>query len=329
MQRRFIFVGMKYFWILTVFTLGSCIVPMKKYKELEAAKALAEQKLNKKVTECETRNEELQETIRNLEGQRASLDKRISQILDSLGLCHNQLAENTAFIKSLGDQLGEQKQRLAAELDAKNKAIQQKELELNNALAKAEIERGKVESIRQELEKTSARVKSLESELNRKDSTVRALKDEIAKALSGFDKLDIKVENRNGKVYVSMAEKLLFKSGSISVDPKGQEALVKLAAALNKKSDVTVVVEGHTDNKPMNSEKIKDNWDLSVLRATSIVRILTDNGKMNENRITASGRGETTPVADNTTAEGRAKNRRTEIILSPKLDKILDILNTN
>jgi len=312
-----------------VFTLGSCIVPMKKYKELEAAKALAEQKLNKKVTECETRNEELQETIRNLEGQRASLDKRISQILDSLGLCHNQLAENTAFIKSLGDQLGEQKQRLAAELDAKNKAIQQKELELNNALAKAEIERGKVESIRQELEKTSARVKSLESELNRKDSTVRALKDEIAKALSGFDKLDIKVENRNGKVYVSMAEKLLFKSGSISVDPKGQEALVKLAAALNKKSDVTVVVEGHTDNKPMNSEKIKDNWDLSVLRATSIVRILTDDGKMNENRITASGRGETTPVADNTTAEGRAKNRRTEIILSPKLDKILDILNTN
>jgi len=329
LQRRFIFVGMKYFWILTVFTLGSCIVPMKKYKELEAAKALAEQKLNKKVTECETRNEELQETIRNLEGQRASLDKRISQILDSLGLCHNQLAENTAFIKSLGDQLGEQKQRLAAELDAKNKAIQQKELELNNALAKAEIERGKVESIRQELEKTSARVKSLESELNRKDSTVRALKDEIAKALSGFDKLDIKVENRNGKVYVSMAEKLLFKSGSISVDPKGQEALVKLAAALNKKSDVTVVVEGHTDNKPMNSEKIKDNWDLSVLRATSIVRILTDDGKMNENRITASGRGETTPVADNTTAEGRAKNRRTEIILSPKLDKILDILNTN
>jgi len=126
-----------------------------------------------------------------------------------------------------------------------------------------------------------------------------------------------------------MAEKLLFKSGSTSVDPKGQEALVKLANALNKKSDVTVVVEGHTDNKPMNSEKIKDNWDLSVLRATSIVRILTDDGKMNQNRITASGRGETTPVSDNSTAEGRAKNRRTEIILSPKLDKILDILNTN
>ena len=320
---------MKYFWIIVALSLGSCVVPMKKYKELEAAKAQAEQKLNKKVDECEARNEELLGTIRNLEGQRASLDKRISQILDSLGLCHNQLAENTAFIKSLGDQLGEQKQRLAAELDAKNKAIQQKELELNNALAKAEIERGKVETIRQELEKTSARVKSLENELNRKDSAVRALKDEIAKALSGFDKLDIKVENRNGKVYVSMAEKLLFKSGSTSVDPKGQEALVKLANALNKKSDVTVVVEGHTDNKPMNSEKIKDNWDLSVLRATSIVRILTDDGKMNQNRITASGRGETTPVSDNSTAEGRAKNRRTEIILSPKLDKILDILNTN
>ncbi|MFM7764698.1 MAG: flagellar motor protein MotB, partial [Sphingomonadales bacterium] len=124
-------------------------------------------------------------------------------------------------------------------------------------------------------------------------------------------------------------EKLLFTSGSISVDPKGQEALLKLAGALNKKPDVTVTVEGHTDNKPMNSEKIKDNWDLSVLRATSIVRIMSEDGKMNPSRITASGRGETNPVSDNGSAEGRAKNRRTEIILTPKLDKIFEILNNN
>ena len=304
---------------------------MKKYKDLEAAKAATEKKLNEKVSDCETRNAELLREINNLEGQRTALDQRIASILDSLTICHNQLAENQAYIKSLGDKLDEQKRRLSDELDAKNKAIQQKELELNNALAKAEEERGKVEALRLELEKTSARVRTLESELNRKDSAVRALKDEIAKALSGFDKLDIKVENRNGKVYVSMAEKLLFKSGSASVDPKGREALLKLAAALNKKSDVMVTVEGHTDNKPMgkNAECMTDNWDLSVLRATSIVRILADDGKVTSNRITASGRGETQPVADNATADGRAKNRRTEIILTPRLDKILDILNSN
>jgi chemotaxis protein MotB len=186
-----------------------------------------------------------------------------------------------------------------------------------------------LENLRKELEKTVARVRVLENELSRKDSAVKALKDEIAKALAGFDELDIKVEYRNGKVYVSLAEKLLFKSGSTSVDPKGQEALLKLAAALNKKPDVTVTVEGHTDNKPMNGEKIKDNWDLSVLRATSIVRIMTEDGKMSAKRVTASGRAANAPIADNESAEGRAKNRRTEIILTPKLDKIFEILNNN
>lgn len=321
---------MKPVWILLGIALTSC-VSMKKYKDLEAAKASAEKKLNEKVQDCETRNSELLNEISKLEGQRTALDLRIAAILDSLSICHNQLAENQAYIKSLGDKLDEQKRKLSAELDAKNEAIQQKEIELNNALAKAEEERNKVEALRLELEKTSARVRTLESELNRKDSAVRALKDEISKALAGFDKLDIKVENRNGKVYVSMAEKLLFKSGSAAVDPKGKEALMKLAAALNKKPDVMVTVEGHTDNKPMgkNAECMIDNWDLSVLRATSIVRILTDDGKMQPNRMTASGRGETQPVADNSTAEGRSKNRRTEIILTPRLDKILDILNSN
>lgn len=306
----------------------SC-VSMKKYKDLESAKAASEKKLNGKITDCENRNTELTETVNGLEGQITSLDKRIAGLLDSISVCKNSLAENEAYIKSLGDKLDEQKKKLAEELEQKNKDIQQKELELNDALGKAEKERTKVEALLAELDKTSNRVKTLESELNRKDSAVRALKDEITKALAGFDKLDIKVENRNGKVYVSMAEKLLFKSGSTAVDPRGKDALVTLAKALNKKPDIQVTVEGHTDNKPMNSDKIKDNWELSVLRATSIVRILTNDGKMDDKRITASGRGETQPVADNNTADGRAQNRRTEIILTPRLDKILDIINSN
>lgn len=324
-----IFVGMKYaVWMIAGLTLASCVTK-KKYQELEASKNTLEQKLNKKVEECEGRNAEYLGKINELDGKIAFLDKRIAGYLDSLNSCHTRLSENQAYIKSLGDRLDEQKKRLAAELDTKNKTLQTKELELNSALAKAEEERIKLENLRKELEKTVARVRNLESELNRKDSAVRALKDEITKALAGFDELDIKVEYRNGKVYVSLAEKLLFKSGSIVVDPKGEEALLKLAAALNKKPDVTVTVEGHTDNKPMNGEKIKDNWDLSVLRATSIVRILTEDGKMKKSRVTASGRGETAPLADNGTPEGRAKNRRTELILTPKLDKIFEILNNN
>lgn len=308
--------------------ISSC-VSTKKFKELETAKLQSENNLKGKIADCETLNAGLRDNITEMEGKRASLDKQIATLWDSLSKCRNELAENEAYIKSLGDQLDEQKQKLATELEAKNKALQLKEIQLNDAMAKAEAERVNVEKLREELEKTSARARNLERELNNKDSAVKALKDEIAKALSGFDELDIKVENRNGKVYVSLAEKLLFKSGSISVDPKGKEALMKLATALNQKADVQVTVEGHTDNKPMNSEKIKDNWDLSVLRATSITRILTEDGKMDANRVIATGRGETQPVADNATPEGRAKNRRTEIILTPRLDKILDILNSN
>lgn len=323
------FVLMKYAWLLMAGLFLTACVTKKKYQELENSKKELEQKLNKKIGDCENQSAEYLGRISELDGNIAALDKRIGKLYDSLGNCRVKLAENQDYIKGLGDRLDEQKKRLAAELDTKNKILQTKELELNNALAKAEEERIKLENLRKELEKTVARVRILESELNRKDSAVRALKDEIAKALAGFDELDIKVEYRNGKVYVSMAEKLLFKSGSISVDPKGQEALLKLAGALNKKPDVTVTVEGHTDNKPMNSEKIKDNWDLSVLRATSIVRIMSEDGKMNPARITASGRGETNPISDNGSPEGRAKNRRTEIILTPKLDKIFEILNNN
>jgi chemotaxis protein MotB len=320
---------MKYAWLLLAGLMMTACVTKKKYQDLENSKKELEEKLNKKIGDCENQSAEYLGRISELDGNFAALDNRIGKLHDSLGNCRVRLSENQDYIRSLGDRLDEQKKRLAAELDTKNKTLQTKELELNNALAKAEEERIMLENLRKELEKTVARVRVLENELSRKDSAVKALKDEIAKALAGFDELDIKVEYRNGKVYVSLAEKLLFKSGSTSVDPKGQEALLKLAAALNKKPDVTVTVEGHTDNKPMNGEKIKDNWDLSVLRATSIVRIMTEDGKMSAKRVTASGRAANAPIADNESAEGRAKNRRTEIILTPKLDKIFEILNNN
>lgn len=253
-----------------------------------------------------------------------------SALKDSLQICHNNLEENKIYLESLGENLTEKQKQLAQEIAAKNKAIAAKELELNDALAEAEKERLRLVKLREELELISQRVKDLEAELRRKDSAVILLKEAIMNALAGFEDLDIKVEYKNGKVYVILPEKLLFKSGSTSVDPKGVEALLKISKALNEKDDVQIGVEGHTDNIPLKeSDRMKDNWDLSVLRATSISRIIIEKGGISDERITAMGRGATMPVADNGTPEGRAKNRRTEIILTPQLDKILEILNSN
>ena len=309
-------------------TLFSC-VSQKKYDALNRYKDSSVNSLNTKIDDCGNMNTSLKGEIANIQDQQDRQKLVISKLQDSIQICQNELEESQTYIHTLGETHDDQKMKVAAEIDKKNKAIQTKELELNKALASAEAERLRLETARKELEKVSGRVKELEAELRKKDSAVILLKDAIIKALAGFEKLDVKVEYRNGKVYVILPEKLLFKSGSTSVDPKGQEALIELAKALNRKADVQVAVEGHTDNVPMNGETIKDNWDLSVLRATSIAKIMINEGKLSAKRISANGRGETIPVATNDTPEGRAKNRRTEIILTPQLDKILEILNNN
>jgi len=137
---------------------------------------------------------------------------------------------------------------------------------------------------------------------------------------------ELSVYTKDGNVYVSLAEKLLFKSGSDVVDPKGKEALKTLAQVLNTTKDITVMIEGHTDNVPIKTSKFKDNWDLSTARATSIVRILTKDDGFDSNRITASGRSQFHPIQANETAEGRAGNRRTEVILSPDLKELYKLL---
>ena len=160
----------------------------------------------------------------------------------------------------------------------------------------------------------------------KQDSITKRLNNILRNALLGFNSDELSVEIKNGKVYVSMSDKLLFKSGSSAVEDKGKEALKLLGGVLDKNNDIDILVEGHTDNVPIRTSVYKDNWDLSVVRATSIVRILITDYKIAPTRLTASGKGEYFPKADNGTAEGRAKNRRTEIILSPKLDEILQFL---
>jgi len=173
------------------------------------------------------------------------------------------------------------------------------------------------------------RVKELETILYRKDSAVNVLKGIVSHALLGFKDKGLSVQLKNGKVYILMEEDLLFKSGSAVVDIKGQEALAQLAKVLTEQSDIDILIEGHTDDIPFQGAgQLKDNWDLSAKRATSVVRILTKNG-VNPTQLTAAGRGEHVPLDPEKSTEARKKNRRIEIILSPKLDELFELLEAN
>jgi chemotaxis protein MotB len=187
-----------------------------------------------------------------------------------------------------------------------------------------------LEEMQYEVQKRNERLAELESALQEKDAMMAELKNKVSDALLGFENNGLTITQRNGMVYVSMEEKLLFQTGSYAVDPRGVEALENLGRVLERNPDIHIMVEGHTDNVPYRSSsgQIQDNWDLSVKRATSIVRILLDHSNIDPKRITASGRGEFYPIEPNTTSEARQKNRRTEIILTPDLEKLYQLLQT-
>jgi len=191
-----------------------------------------------------------------------------------------------------------------------------------SANAEQQLLAGKLQGKERELAEQQRRLRELQATLNRQTQAVQALRTAVASALQGFKTDELTIENKNGKVYVSLQDKLLFPSGSTQVNPAGKDALKRLAEVLSKNSDIEIVVEGHTDNVPVKpGASFKDNWDLSVLRATTISRLMIDNG-IDAKRIEAAGRGEYFPVASNADAAGKARNRRTEIILSPKLDEL-------
>jgi chemotaxis protein MotB len=194
---------------------------------------------------------------------------------------------------------------------------------LNSDLKLKSKELEKKEKLLQEREKA---LKEMQSIISRQDSIVNNLNNIVKNALLGFNSDELTVEMKNGKVYVSMSDKLLFKSGSADVEKKGTEALKKLSEVLSKNKDIDILIEGHTDNVPIKTPVYKDNWDLSAARATSVVRLLINENTIEPKRLTASGKGEFFPVASNETTEGKAKNRRTEIILSPKLDELFKLI---
>src|SRR5690554_2663902 len=220
---------------------------------------------------------------------------------------------------ALETNLAEKKEALAA-LNTKYN-----ELELSSSKTTDQLST-ELQNKKRELDDREKRINEMEAIIARQDSITNRLNSVIRDALLGFQDDELSVEVKNGKVYVSMSDKLLFKSGSATVEEKGKEAIEKLGNVLEKNPDIDILIEGHTDNVPIKTATYKDNWDLSTGRATSIVRLLADNHDLDEKRITAAGRGEFMPRATNDTKEGRALNRRTEIILAPKLDELMNLL---
>jgi chemotaxis protein MotB len=208
----------------------------------------------------------------------------------------------------------ERNRKLLEELEAKEKALAAEEARLKD--------------IQRQLNDRSQRVEELEGIIAAKDAKMRALKDAISAALTQFEGNGLTVEQRDGKVYVSMENKLLFESGSWAVNSRGTQAVTALGNVLAQNKEIAVLIEGHTDNVPYGGNgNIESNWDLSTKRATAIVAILTRNQGIPKDNLTAAGRGEFAPVAPNNTSEGRSKNRRIEVILTPKLDEIAKLLN--
>ena len=200
--------------------------------------------------------------------------------------------------------------------------------QIDDAMKKTSEATGVANMTQQQLDAEQKRLWDLRKTLQQQREAVENLRKKMADALVGFNSNELQVFVKNGRVYVSLQENLLFPSGSAVVNPKGKQALGTLAQVLNSNPDINVVVEGHTDSIPIHG-KFQDNWDLSTARANAIARILIDNYQVDPTRITASGKSKYEPVDTNDTPEGRQHNRRTEIILAPKLDQLMQLLQTN
>ena len=230
--------------------------------------------------------------------------------------------------RNTGNQMSVQIKNLMRDTTKMGNSIRQYQSMLNVNMTEQEKLNALLNQKKNELNERERTINELQQMINAQNEKVRKLLSSVKDALLGFSSDELTVREKDGKVYVAMSDKLLFQSGSARLDKRGEEALGKLAEVLNKQTDIDMFIEGHTDNKPINTVQFKDNWDLSVIRATSVVRILIKNYNVNPLQIQPSGRGEYMPVDDNETAEGRSKNRRTEIIMAPKLDKLFQMLQS-
>ncbi len=291
--------------ILFVFFLSSsCVVSKKKYEELE------------------TKKKNLDKKVRKLKKENKGKDKEISNLNSSI----NNIREEYNDIKNL---LSESNAQKSSEIDKLSSEISNMDEKLVEAIKNYKKEKSQLEKekksqslLAEELKTKEQKIIKLEKMINENKEKVNFLKDAISEALMAFDSSHLHVHQKNGKVYISLDEQLLFKFGSSKVGKKGKKALKKLSTVLEKNENIDITIEGHTDNVG----DVNANWDLSVARATSIVKILQKNSSIEPKRFTASGRGMYHPLDTMDTKKAKAKNRRTEIILTPKLNELYKLL---
>lgn len=324
------------YFIASVLLIGC--VPQKKFQEIESAYKKCQeendafksqlQSLEASLEQAQQSNKDLTSQLAQLETEKKELQAMYDQTkmsYDKLSVSYDLLSDNKD--KLLAENANETKQ-LIEKLEATQRSLQGKEDTLKTLESALNDRESRLNNLNSELAAREKRVKELEDMLARKDSAVAAIKKRVQDALLGFENNGLTIEQRNGKVYVSLEESLLFALGKYEVDVKGVEVLKKLATVLELNPDINIMVEGHTDNVPYRgSGDLKDNWDLSVKRATSVLKIITENSKVDPTRLTAAGRGEYIPLDNSNTKEGKQKNRRTEIILTPKLDELYEFLN--
>lgn len=303
-------------------------VPIKKYRDLEAnyQKCMEEQSLYKsKAIDFENRVKELEVQVDNLKNTVTILKAdttKLGEEFRNLKIEYTKASEtNKALEKKYSEMVNSgtaENAKLINELETTRVELQKKSDQLN-LLEKELNARSRA------LDEKEKRINELENIIKSKDEAVRMLKEKISSALRGFADKGITVEERNGRIYVSMEAQLLFASGKTDVNKEGQKALIDLAKVLESQKDIDILVEGHTDIDPMvSSASPKDNWELSVLRATSVVKIMLNNSNMDPKRIIAGGRSEYLPVDP----ANKAKNRRIEIIITPDLSKLFELIST-
>lgn len=327
-----------------VILLASC-VPAKEFEEMsqqynktnQANKELLSDNddLSTKVAEQGDDIAALRRAVQHLEDDTVRLAQRNHRLQhnynttkkvndDLLEQLQSALSGNNAETQDLLQQL----QRYQNDLQAREDALSSAEAALLSKRSELEKAIAKLETAQREIEARNARILEMEEMLAQKDKLMRDLRDRVMSALASYQGNGLNVHMKDGLLYVSLDEQLLFKSGSWAVDPRGQAAIKELGKVLADNKDIQITIEGHTDNVPYNgSGPLQDNWDLSVKRATSIVKILLEGSSISAERITAAGRGEYIPLDKANTAEARQKNRRTEIILMPNMKDLMNALN--
>ena len=325
--------------LLMVLTLTSCVTG-KKYNTLtNKNQSLLEERDSLKAENLwlTMSNKELDSKTKKLTEDAKGVNAKIEKLNADLTAARDEVSKLTAKYNNLLTAQEEmvkgnarESQKLLSDLRAAQSDLQNKESIMRDLEASLDTKKAELDQLTSELEKRNARLNELERMLDAQQKAVKDLKAKVSEALYGFEGKGLSVTMKNGQVYVSMEEKLLFKSGSYDIDANGLAALRKLGTLLEKTPDISITIEGHTDNVPYHSASglLKDNWDLSVKRSTTVVRALLEGTNINPKRLIATGRSEYVPVDTRNTNEARQKNRRTEIILTPDLSSLYKILES-